>query len=172
MYTNACYQRSHYIFRTGSTKSNNLGKKHLSTTNVNIWSTVSHSMSMVITALPVVHWTSQMFYRRVMTPVHDPVRLSLRLYWTCALISSLIFHSSYHSPCITPMQGVNVFYSLVLNRKWQLLFNKWIQYNLILLVQQEIVFLFIYMIIYFQIVHKQVQSDINVIVWKTEGRAF
>ncbi len=38
--------------------------------------------------------------------------------------------------------------------------------------QQEIVFLFIYMIIYFQIVHKQVQNDIDVIVWKTEGRAF
>lgn len=55
---------------------------------------------------PVVHWTSQMFYRRVMTSVHDPVRLSLRLYWTCALIFSLIFNSSCQSPCITPMQGL------------------------------------------------------------------
>lgn len=128
------------------------GKKHLSTSNVNIWSTVSHSMSMVITALPVVHWTSQMFYRRVMTPVHDPVRLSLRLYWTCALIFSLIFHSSENgSYCL--MSEHNTTLSCLCSKR--LCFYS-----------------FIHMIIYFQIVHKQVQSDIDVIVWKTEGRAF
>lgn len=128
-------------------------------TNVNIWGSVSCSMSMVITALPAVHSISQMFYRRVMTPVHDPVRLSLRLYWTCAHIFYLIFHSSYHSPCISLMQGVNVFYNLVFEQKQkvsaivQCALNE--QHSLILLGQHEIVsfYSFIYMFIYFQVFH-------------------
>lgn len=63
-----------------------------------------------------------------------------------------IFHSSYHSPCITLMQGVNVFYNLVFEQKQkvsaidQCVLNE--QYSLILLGQHETVcfYSFIYML--------------------------